>query len=118
MDGDTWYESQLREARAFGEPAPPQPADSDLWQWRSEGYREDYQQLRANANSAYDNRDLMILFAILNRAVSVFDAVKNGGAPADDGSALGTSVLGADVAVEVSPSWKRPAARAVASWSF
>lgn len=119
MDGDQWYESQLREARAFGEEAPPPPDPADLWQWRNEDYKDSYQGLRADANSAYDRRDLMILFAILNRAVSAFDAVRSGGARSSDGSStLGANILGADLAVGVSPSWKRPEARAVASWSF
>jgi len=119
MDGDQWYESQLREARAFGETPPPPPNPADLWQWRSEDYKDSYQGLRADANSAYDRRDLMILFALLNRAVSAFDAVRNGdGQSSDGGSAMGASILGADLALEVSPSWQRPEARAMASWSF
>jgi hypothetical protein len=119
MDGDQWYESQLREARAFGEPPPPPPNPADLWQWRNEGYKDSYQGLRADANSAYDRRDLMILFAILNRAVSAFDAVRNGGAKdSDGGSAMSANVLGGNLTLGVSPSWKRPEARAVARWSF
>ena len=119
LDGDQWYESQLREARAFGESSPPAPNPADLWQWRNEDFKDSYQGLRADANSAYDRRDLMILFAILNRAVSAFDAVRNGGARAGDGgSATGARILGADLALEVSPSWQRPEARATASWSF
>jgi hypothetical protein len=119
MDSDAWYESQLREARAFGEPAPPPPPGSEEWQWRSESYRDSYQGLRADANSAYDRRDLMILFAILNRAVSIFDAVRNGGErEPDDAPMMGTRIGGVDLALEVSPSFKRPEARAVASWEF
>jgi TM2 domain-containing membrane protein YozV len=117
MDSDAWYDSQLREARAFGEPTPPPPASDETWQWRSENYRDSYQQLRADANSAYDRRDLMILFAILNRAVSVFDAVRSGGAPGEE-PAMGARFLGGEVALEVSRPLPRPEARAVASWSF
>jgi len=116
MDSDTWYDAQLREARAFGEPEPGPPADDESWLWRSEDYRESYQKLRADANSAYDRRDLMILFAILNRAVSIFDAVRSGGH--QDEPAVGARVLGAEVALEVSSPLPRPEARAVASWSF
>lgn len=119
MDSDAWYESQLREARAFDEDAPPPLGADQSWQWLSEDYRTSYQKLRADANAAYDRRDLMILFAILNRAVSVFDAVRNGGAPDADGpSTIGARVLGADVALEVSRPLPDPEARASASWSF
>jgi len=117
-DSDAWYESQLREARAFGEPAPAPPPADQQWQWRSEDYRRSYQELRADANEAYDRRDLMILFAILNRAVSVFDAVRSGGVPADARPTLGARVLGADVALEVSSPLPSPQARATACWSF
>ncbi len=65
MDSDAYYESQLRDARAFGEPTPePLPAD-DAWQWTSGAYQDQYQELRANATEAYDNRDVVILFAVL-----------------------------------------------------
>ncbi len=114
---DAWYESQLREARAFDEPPPAPLADDEYWQWRNTNYRESYQKLRADANSAYDRRDLMILFAILNRAVSIFDAVRHGGQPSDD-PAMGARIMGVDVALEVSRPLPRPEARAVASWSF
>jgi len=118
-DSDAWYDSQLREARAFQETEPAPPSDSEEWMWRNTGYRSSYQKLRADANTAYDNRDMMLLFAILNRAVSVFDAVKNGGEPAeDDAPVMGARVLGGTLALEVSPSLRRPSAAAVASWRF
>ena len=109
---------QLREARAFGEEAPPPPGSSEEWQWRSEGYRSDYQNLRADANEAYDRRDMMILFAILNRAISIFDAVRNGGQDPSGTPAMGARVMGMDLALEMSRPLPRPEARAVASWSF
>ncbi len=118
LDSDAWYESQLREARAFGEPAPPPPGEDQQWQWRSEDFRRDYQILRADANEAYDRRDLMILFAILNRAVSVFDAVRNGDGREPGEPALGARVLGADLALEVSAPLPDPQARASCTWSF
>ena len=119
MDSEAWYDAQLREARAFGEPAPAPPEADEEWQWRSESYRSEYQYLRADANEAYDRRDMMILFAILNRAVAVFDAVRNGGAPqAAREPAVGASLLGGAVGLEVSPAFTRPEARAVARWSF
>jgi hypothetical protein len=117
-DSDAWYESRLREARAFGDPAPAAPGDDETWQWRNEGFRRSYQELRADANEAYDRRDLMILFAIINRAVSVFDAVRNGGEREPDAPALGARILGADVALEVSAPLPSPQARASACWSF
>ncbi|MEZ4388364.1 MAG: hypothetical protein R3D98_12475 [Candidatus Krumholzibacteriia bacterium] len=117
-NSDAWYDARLREARAFGEPTPDPPAAADQWQWRSEQARRDYQKLRADANSAYDRRDMMILFAIVNRALSVFDAVRNGDRAAGDGTALGGTVLGTDLALEVSAPLAVPAARFSAGWSF
>jgi hypothetical protein len=117
-DSDAWFESQLREARAFGDPAPDPPGEDQQWQWRSEDFRRGYQQLRADANEAYDRRDLMILFAIINRAVAVFDAVRGGGAPDDQPGTVGARVLGADVALEISSPLPSPRARASARWSF
>ncbi|HOX26257.1 MAG TPA: hypothetical protein PLL30_06670 [Candidatus Krumholzibacteria bacterium] len=118
-DSDAWYESRLREARAFGTPPPPPPGEADTWQWRNDGYRTDYQSLRADANSAYDHRNLMLLFAVLNRAVSIFDAVRDGGTPPETAEpTVGATLLGLDVSVAMGPSIVRPEARAVASWSF
>lgn len=118
-DSDAWYDSQLREARAFGEATPDPPGEDEQWQWRSEQFRRDYQILRADANSAYDRRDNMILFAILNRAISAFDAVRSGGArSADRAGTLDADVLGSRVALEVSAPLAEPAARLSAAWSF
>lgn len=117
LDSDAYYESQLRDARAFGEPTPdPLPA-GDVWQWTSGEYQEQYQELRANATEAYDNRDVVILFAVLHRAFSVYDAVRNAGSTPDQ-PALGMSVLGLDLAVDVSPSLTRPEARCGLGRSF
>lgn len=115
-----WYDSRLREARAFGNPEPSPPSDFSHWQWRSEQYRRDYQLIRADANSAYDHRDMMVLFAVLNRAVSVFDAVRNGDGAHDGGEpglAAGRA-MGAELAFEVSAPLLRPQACASACWSF
>ena len=118
-DSDAWYESQLREARAFGEDEPAPLGDDEEWQWRNDAYRSDYRELRADANEAADRRDMMILFAILNRAVSIFDAVRHGGEPDGEGApAIGAEVFGMDLALEVSMPLPRPEARAVARWSF
>ena len=118
-DSDAWYVSQLRQARAFGEDTPPPPGADLQWQWSNDTFRVQYQDLRADANRAYDRRDKMLLFALLNRAVSIFDAVRNGGQPSADGqAATAVHVLGVDLALEVAPVGSRPAARATAGWSF
>ena len=119
MDSDAWFDSQLREARAFGEPEPSAPSADLQWQWRSLQHRRDFQSLRADANEAYDRRDMMVLFAIVNRAISVFDAVRNGGQPQSlDEPAMSGEVLGTRLALEVSAPMTRPQARASASWRF
>lgn len=114
-DSDAWYEALLRQARAFGEAAPPPPTASQEWQWRNQTYRVQYQELRADANSAYDRRDKMLLFAILNRAVSVYDAVRNGGRPS---AATATSLLGLDLSLAVSPVFCEANVQASVGWGF
>ncbi len=51
----------------------------DVWFWRNERHLANYQILRADANRAYDRRDFTVLFALINRAVSVYDAVRGAG---------------------------------------
>jgi hypothetical protein len=68
----------LREARATGEDAElTEPYNQ--WQWRNSEYRLGYQRLRADASRAYVNRDFTLAFAVINRAVSVWDAVRSAG---------------------------------------
>jgi len=54
-------------------------AGDDVWFWRNERYLANYQILRADANRAYDRRDFTVLFALINRAISVYDAVRGAG---------------------------------------
>ena len=96
--------------------ASPLPA-GDAWQWTSEANQEQYQDLRAKATRAYDNRDVVILFAVLHRAYSVFDAVRHAGRH-DADQEVGMRVLGLDVAVVVAPSLRNPEARCGLGRSF
>ena len=57
----------------------------------------------------------MILFAVINRVVSVVDAVVGAG---DKPGTLETEVMGMNLGVEVSPIWNNPGARATISRSF
>jgi hypothetical protein len=115
MDSDAYNEALLREARALGEPAPALIGGADAWQWVSDDRRQGYGTLRSEGNSAYDRRDFMILFAVVNRAVSVVDAVIGAGKRP---GALETEVMGMDVGLEMIPSWRDPGARWVVSRSF
>lgn len=115
MDSDTYEDYLRREARATGEDYPDPLDPADTWQWVNETRKYNFQKLRADGNAAYDRRDFMILFAVVNRAVSVFDAVRGaGGKP----GTLETEVLGMDLSVGVVPSWRDPGARAVFSRNF
>lgn len=119
MDSDAWDDALRRQARAFGEPYPPPPAEAEQWQWRSGEHRRQYQVLRADANVAYDRRNKVIMFVILNRAISVYDALRNGGRPSPDGTAgTSASLLGLDLTLEVAPAFRDPGARATVGWSF
>ncbi|MDD5719409.1 MAG: hypothetical protein PHQ53_06955 [Candidatus Krumholzibacteria bacterium] len=118
-DSDAWYEASLRQARALGEAPPPYPGAGEEWQWRNDSYRVQYQDLRADANNAYSRRDKIILFAIVNRVVAVYDAVRHADRPRSDAPAGALATVGGlDLALEVSPSLLEPAARATASWRF
>jgi hypothetical protein len=113
LDSDAYNEAQRREARATGDEPRNLVGSADGWQWRNEDRLQAYQDLRADATRAYDRRDFMILFAIVNRAVAVFDAVRNS---VDD--RLSTRVLGFDLALEVSPSLHHPRAEWTIKRSF
>ncbi|HPF70489.1 MAG TPA: DUF5683 domain-containing protein [Candidatus Krumholzibacteria bacterium] len=115
MDSDRYEDYLRREARATGEPLPDPFAPGDTWQWVNEDRKYNFQKLRADGNAAYDRRDFMILFAVVNRAVSVYDAVRNAGSHTGEVQA---NVLGMNLAVGVDPSFTDPGAHAVFSRSF
>ncbi len=115
MDSDAYNEDRYREARALQEPVTGLISPQDAWQWANMDRLYGYRQMRADASSAYDRRDFMILFAVVNRAVSVVDAVMGAG---KDDPLLGADVLGMNVQVEVAPAWRSPAARCVISRGF
>ncbi len=102
LDSDAYNEARLREARALQEPVSGLIEPADAWQWVNEDRWRGYAKLRADANSAYDRRDFMILFAVLNRTVAVVDAVIGAGAP--DGK-LEADVMGMNLKFGVQPEW-------------
>jgi len=115
MDSDAYNESRLREARAFQEPISGLATGLDAWQWDNEDRKSDYQMLRADGNNAYNRRDFMILFSVINRAFSVVDGVMGvkshpGGIEAD--------VLGMNVSLDMVPDWQDPGAKWAISRSF
>lgn len=79
MTSDEYNEQLERVARAERVEATGLIEGDDVWFWRSERFLENYQILRADANRAYDRRDFTVLFALINRAVSVYDAVRGAG---------------------------------------
>jgi hypothetical protein len=115
MDSDAYNEAVLREARALQEEPGGLVSGRDTWQWVNEDRKDGFGKLRADANSAYDRRDFMILFAVVNRAVSVVDAVM--GAGKVDGI-LETEVLGMNLGFEMLPSYHDPGAQCVISRRF
>lgn len=115
MDSDAYNDARYREARALQENVSGLVGPEAAWQWVNEDRRYGYALLRSKGNSAYDRRDFMILFAVLNRAVSVFDAVVGAGHVGDVAQA---SVLGLDVELQLRPALTDPVARCVVSRSF
>ncbi len=114
-NSDAYNEGVLREARALGEEPTGLVTGADSWQWVNETRQLGYSQLRSDGNAAYDRRDFMILFAVVNRAVSVVDAVI--GAGRTDG-VLETEIMGLNLEMEMLPSFRDPGARCVVSRSF
>lgn len=114
-NSDDFNESVLREARATGDSPSGLIGSTDQWEWVNVDRRIGYSSLRSDGNSAYDRRDFMILFAVVNRVVSVVDAVI--GAGQDDGL-LETEVLGMNIELQMMPSFSNPGALCVVSRSF
>lgn len=79
LTSDDYNLQQEMIARAEGREPTNLIGEADSWFWRNEEYQDNYKDLRADANRAYDRRDLTVLFAIVNRAVSAYDAVRNAG---------------------------------------
>lgn len=115
LDSDAYEDYLRREARATGENPPADLPASDRWQWVNADRKYDYQKLRADASAAYDRRDFMILFAVVNRAVAVVDAVIGAGKTP---GTVEAEVLGLNVSMGVVPSWHDPGARCAVSRSF
>jgi len=77
-DSDAYNEDRRRDLRIGLDPSGPEYAGGDAWQWQSEARFEDYNALRRDANSAFDNADLVVVLALVNRLVSFVDAMRSG----------------------------------------
>ncbi len=95
MTSDEYNEDLERQARAEEVEATGLVTGDDEWFWRNDRFLGNYQLLRADANRAYDRRDFTVLFALINRAVSVYDAVRGAG-----GSEHMVEVAGLDFDIE------------------
>ena len=110
MDSDAYYADLDREARALQEPYPVERT-ADPWQWVNNQRRLDFWSLWGDAHDSYDRRDYMYVFALVNRVVSMVDAVL--GVDKMDGN-LESSILGLDVKLAVVSELNDPGAR----WTF
>ena len=115
MHSDLYYEALLREARALEEPRPDPLSESDAWQWVNNERRQDFWRLWGDAHDSYDRRDYMYVFALVNRVVSMVDAVL--GVDKMDGN-LESSILGLDIKLAVVPELDDPGARWTVSRRF
>jgi hypothetical protein len=112
---DEYNEDLARQRRSTTDPVPDDIPDAWDWLWSSTQRQGDYLRQMDDADAAYKRRDFMILFAVVNRVVSVVDAVLGAGSKP---GAIETEVLGMDLGVEMVPSWRDPGARCVVSRSF
>jgi Family of unknown function (DUF5683) len=115
LDSDEYDDARRREARALQEEFGGPTSAADSWLWVNDDRQYEYRKLRSSGNSAYDRRDFMILFAVINRAISVVDAVIGAGSTP---GALETEVLGMKLEMEMLPSWRDPGAQCVISRRF
>ena len=114
-DSDTYNEDLARQRRSITDPVPSDIPPDLAWQWVNTSRQVDYLKQMDDADSATSRRDFMILFAIVNRVVSVVDAVLGaGGKP----GTLQSEVMGMNLELEMLPSWQDPGARCVVSRSF
>ncbi len=114
-DSEQYDDARRREARALQENFSGPTSVNDSWMWVNEDRRYEYRLLRSDGNSAYDRRDFMILFAVINRAISVVDAVIGAG---NQPGTLETEVLGMKLEMQMLPSWHDPGAQCLVSRSF
>ncbi len=112
-DSDAYNESLLREARAFQTPPSGLVGAANAWQWNDPNNQRTYQDLRADATRLYSRRDFMVLFAVINRVVAVYDAVRN-----SVNDKLNQDILGFHVQMKVTPSLRHPATGCVISRKF
>jgi TM2 domain-containing membrane protein YozV len=112
---DDYNEDLIRQGRASDDPLPS-PVGPDLdWLWVNQTRQADYRRLYDDSDNAYNRRDFMILFMIVNRVVSVVDAVVGAGKTPGK---LEAEALGMDFELQMVPSWQDPGARCVISRSF
>jgi uncharacterized protein DUF5683 len=77
MNSDDYNTQQLIDARAEGSTTAELISGDEAWFWRNEELRSNYIAFRGKVTSARERRDFMILFSVLNRVISAFDAVRN-----------------------------------------
>ena len=114
-DSDTYNLDLARQRRSTTDPVPGDITPELSWQWVNTSRQVDYLKQMDDADSATNRRDFMILFAIVNRVVSVVDAVV--GADNKPGTLQG-EVMGMNLELEMLPSWQDPGARWAVSRSF
>jgi hypothetical protein len=78
-----FYEN-IREFNTFGrvgDPDRPYLADTpeNHWEWQTPAYREAWRDIRNRSKEAYRRADFMIGVAIVNRVISVIDAIRSAG---------------------------------------
>jgi hypothetical protein len=78
-----FYEN-IREFNTFGRAWDPERAylpdtPENHWEWRSPDERQEFRDLRNRSKEAYRKADFMIGLAIVNRVISVIDAIRSAG---------------------------------------
>lgn len=73
---EEYNEDLLRDERAGIDPEGSPYGGNDAWLWQSELRFDEYNALRRDANSAYDNAQMVLVFALVNRLVAFLDAMR------------------------------------------
>ena len=105
---EEYNEERRRDLRIGLDPEGPEYDGSDAWRWQSESRYDEYNDLRRDANSAYDNADFVIVLALVNRLVAFVDALRSGPPGLDETGSSPQHILNAGdfgMDVQIGPDW-------------
>ena len=105
---EEYNEDRRRDLRIGLDPEGPEYSGTDAWRWQSEARYDEYNDLRRDANSAYDNADFVVVLALVNRLIAFVDAMRSGPPSLDEEGSSEQHLLNAGgfgMDVQLGPDW-------------